>query len=105
MTSHPTPSLQAADDASAAVQKTPNRITLHSIKSKVTAVNYLHPDLLPSMTICVLQLDNGYVVVGKSAPTDPANYDEELGEQFAYEDALRQVWPLEAYLLRETLSL
>lgn len=99
-----TPSLQASDDASAAMQKTPYRITLDSIKAKVVEVDYLNPPLLPSMTIAVVMLDNGYAVVGKSAPADPENFDEDLGRQFAYEDALRQVWPLEAYVLRNEMT-
>ena len=35
---------------------------------------------------------------------DAENFDKELGKKFAYEDALRQMWPLEAYLLRERMS-
>jgi hypothetical protein len=99
-----TPSLQASDDASAAVQRTKNRITLDHIKSRVEGVEYINPPSIPHMTIAIVVLDNGYAVVGKSTPADAANFDETLGKQFAYEDALRAVWPLEAYLLREALS-
>ena len=60
---------------------------------------------LDVMTICVCVLDNGWVLLGKSAPADPANYDVDKGATFARDDALRQMWPLEGYLLREKLSL
>jgi hypothetical protein len=49
-------------------------------------------------------LDNGFVLVGKSAPADPGNFNEELGRNFAKDDALRQMWPLEGYLLCEKLT-
>jgi N4 Gp49/Sf6 Gp66 family protein len=43
-------------------------------------------------------------VIGKSAPADPKNFDRELGREFAKENAIRQLWELEAYLLREKLA-
>lgn len=99
-----TGSLEASDAASAAVQKTPNRVSLASMQAKVASATYLNPEVLPSMTICVMQMHNGFVVVGKSAPADPENFDPRLGEQFAYEDCIRQLWPLEGYALRERLA-
>lgn len=98
-----TPSLQASDDASAEVQKTPNRVTLQSLKDKIERVDYMYSDLIPHMTICVAITSNGFALVGKSTPADPENFDAALGKQFAFEDALRQMWPLEAYLLRERM--
>lgn len=55
------------------------------------------------LTLCVLVLDNGWVMTGKSAPASPENFDVIKGQTFAYEDAIRQLWPLEGYLLRERL--
>jgi hypothetical protein len=52
----------------------------------------------------VCHTQNGFAVVGKSAPADPSNYDEELGKRFAKEDCIRQLWQLEGYLLREKLG-
>ena len=56
------------------------------------------------MTLCFITMQNGYIVVGKSAPASPDNFNREIGEHFAYKDAFRQIWPLEGYLLRERLS-
>lgn len=97
-------SLEISDQAAAAVQKSQHRVTLDSMKAKITDEEFLHPRTMPHMTICVLTTDNGFALVGKSTPADPENFDQELGEKFAFEDALRQMWPLEAYLLREILS-
>ena len=106
-------SLRLTDDASRAVQKTPNRVSLDSMLDKVAGEYFTTLDkafsgcpILPGMevmTICTLVMQNGFIVIGKSAPADPANYDEALGRRFAKEDAIRQLWPLEGYALREKL--
>ncbi len=97
-------SVETTEAMSKAVQKTPNRVSLDSINEKIAGVEYIKPDCNPSMTIAVVQMNNGFVVLGKSAPADPENYDEQLGMTFAKEDAIRQLWQLEGYLLRERLS-
>jgi hypothetical protein len=94
---------ELADQAAAAVQKTPNRVTLESLRAKIVNREFIHPTSIPHMTICVLMLENGFAVVGKSTPADAANFNPELGEKFALEDAERHIWPLEAYLLREKM--
>ena len=97
-------SLRATDDASRAVQKSPNRVSLDSMVEKIASEEYLHPESLPEMTICVMRMANGFAVIGKSAPADPANFNPELGRKFAKEDAIRQLWPLEGYALRERMA-
>lgn len=97
-------SLEVTDAASQAVQKTPHRVSLDSIKDKIAERVFMRPDIEPTMTICLLKMSNGFIVVGKSAPADPANFDQKLGEQFAFEDCIRQLWPLEGYRLRSELA-
>lgn len=92
------------------------RVSLQSMEDKVSSRVFLNvgdaaercgiPATAPMflMTLCVLTMSNGFVVVGKSAPASAANYDREKGQTFAYEDAIRQLWPLEGYALRERLS-
>lgn len=78
------------------------RVSLSDIHSKVKQTVYtVLPDT--TTTICQLFLQNGFVVIGTSACVDPANYNQGLGERFAYEDAINKVWPLEGYLLAEEL--
>jgi hypothetical protein len=98
-------SVRVGDDEAKAVQKTKYRVSLDSILMKIVHEDYEHPTRHPHMTLCIITTDNGYIVVGKSTPADPDNYDEDLGKKFAKEDAIRQLWPLEAYLLREQMSL
>lgn len=84
------------------------KLTPDLIKSKIAMEKYIFPaDHGPSepkvLTVCVLTLKNGFQVVGKSACADPANFNAELGQKIAYDDAFRQIWALEGYLLREQL--
>ena len=55
------------------------------------------------MTLCVITMRNGFVEVGKSAPASPENFDKEKGRTFAYEDAVRNLWPKLGYALRDAL--
>ena len=98
------PALKASDDAAAAVQKTPNRVTLESLYDKIATVEYYNPEAVPHMTIAIVVLKNGFVVTGESAPADPENFDLELGKELAHKAAVVKIWPLEGYVLRERLS-
>jgi len=50
-------------------------------------------------TICQLELENGFTINGISSVLDGNDFNLLMGRQFAYQDAVRQIWPLEAYLL------
>lgn len=90
----------AAKDLPAGAQ----RVALHQLREKVEHVEIVRPFCAPTLTIAVVRLVNGFTLVGKSACADPAAFDAEKGERFAVDDALRQLWPLEAYVLREKLD-
>lgn len=108
-------SLQVTEEIAAAGATAP-RVSLQSIKDKIvgehiftaaealTALNHPVHDSLKLLTICILVMGNGFVVIGKSAPASPENFDAEKGATFAREDAIRQLWPLEGYALREVLA-
>lgn len=53
-------------------------------------------------TICTIYLDNGYTVRGESACVNPANYNPEIGERIAYDNAVNALWPLFGFLLAES---
>lgn len=113
-----TQSLKATEEVGARGATHP-RVTLEDIKSSIALLHFstadalLPPELpegaaqhvgpLKILTLCVLVMRNGFVVVGKSAPASPENYTQEKGEQFAYEDAVRQIWPLMGFALRDRL--
>lgn len=56
-----------------------------------------------TLTICVLELQNGMHIVGESACVSPENFDEAKGQEIALSNAIQKVWQLEGYLLREKL--
>lgn len=51
-------------------------------------------------TAVVLQLQNGFEVVGTSACVDAASYNHETGKKYARERAITKVWELEGYRLQ-----
>lgn len=88
-------------DAQAKVEtKTAPRVTLDGIKTNIFEVRYLFDGTL---TIAVVEMRNGFKVLGKAAPADARNFDPEVGQRYAYEDAIKQLWALEGYLLCERL--
>jgi hypothetical protein len=118
-----TTSLQASETISAALSTAP-RVSLEQMEARIAdkrfftvgeALTAMAKDagmlpLIPHrqsplhlLTVCVMVLDNGWVMIGKSAPASAENFNEAKGQLFAYEDAIRQLWPLEGYLLRERL--
>jgi hypothetical protein len=78
------------------------KVTLEGIKAKIKGETYL---VLPDgrTTLCILDLENGYSIKGLSACVDPAEFDETIGRKIAFDDAFRQIWPLEGYLLAEQI--
>jgi hypothetical protein len=56
---------------------------------------------LDNLTLCLVVMKNGFVVVGKSAAASPENYDWEKSKTLSYEDAVRQIWPLMAFALKD----
>jgi hypothetical protein len=78
------------------------KVTEESIKRKIKDVRY--GSVGPSGTMCTIMMRNGFQVVGFSASASVENFDEEVGRRYAYDNALKQLWPLEGYLLRSILA-
>ncbi|SRR5258708_33593199 len=103
--------LEESDKEAAAVAVAP-RVTLNDIKSSIKATHFINAfdvtktvdESLKVLTICLVVHKNGFTIVGKSAPASPENYNKELGEKLAYEDCIRQLWPLMGFALRERLA-
>ncbi len=111
---HANESLKATEAAAGAGRTAP-RVSLSDIEANIEEVYYVTGDeALESysgiaenfslLTLCFVEMKNGYIVVGKSAPASPENFNAELGKKFAYEDAIRQLWPLMGFALRDKLS-
>lgn len=61
------------------------------------------PHPLDMLTFCVLVLRNGFTVTGESACASPENFNAEIGRRIARENAVRKIWPLLGYELKERL--
>lgn len=61
-----------------------------------------HP--LTLLTFCVLVLRNGFTVHGVSACASPENFNVEIGQRIARENAEREIWPLLWFRLRDQLA-
>jgi hypothetical protein len=62
---------------------------------------YVFPNT--TLTICKLELKNGFCVTGESAAVSMANFNEEIGRKVARENARDKIWVLEGYLLKQKL--
>lgn len=82
---------------------------IHYVSGKDAIVGNTHApsatthDALNLLTICIVVMKNGFTIIGKSAPASPENFDRDKGRTFAYEDAVRQIWPLMGFALRDRL--
>ena len=79
------------------------RITPAHIDS-VIANKQFHVFEGSQLTVCCLTLQNGFTVTGESACASPANFNQEIGEKVAFENARNKIWALEGYLLKQKLS-
>jgi len=109
-----------ATEAECAEGRTAPRVSLADIEANIDNVAYVTGDQIfeirgvPStqlayescsvLTICLVTTKCGFNIVGKSAPASYGNFDAELGRKLAYEDAVRQLWPLMGYALRARLA-
>lgn len=57
-----------------------------------------------TLTICIMTTADGFHLVGKSAAASPENFDEDVGRELARDDARKQLWLLEGYVLKAILA-
>lgn len=77
------------------------RVTSEMLEANIKEVNYLQHELL---TICVLTLQNGFMVTGESACADKENFDLDVGKRLAYHNAKQAIWKFMGYELRTQLA-
>ena len=78
------------------------RLTPADIDAAIVSESFT---VLPSgkAMVCELILRNGFSVRGESACVSKENFNFEIGEKIAREDARNKVWMLEGYALQERL--
>ncbi len=75
------------------------RVTKESIAARICDKKFTR--IGETLTHCAIILDNGYVVTGESACVNPENYDQQIGERIAYDNAFSKLWSLFGFLLAE----
>lgn len=79
------------------------RLTPEKIDAQIKAEAY-HVFPGTTLTVCALTLQNGFLVTGESAAASPENFDVELGQKIARENARNKIWAFEGYALRNVLA-
>ena len=78
------------------------RLTPDIIDSKIKDIDY-HVFESTCLTVCCITLQNGFTVTGESACASHENFDREIGEKIAFDNARSKIWMLEGYLLKQSL--
>ena len=95
------PKISSAEAQAEIDKKTFPRVTKDSIAAQIASAEYVNRGTL---TICIITMQNGFRQLGQSACASPENYDQNIGERLAFEDAFRGLWALEGYLLCEIMN-
>lgn len=78
------------------------RVTPERIQDVIKKEDY-HVFTGSQLTVCVLTLENGFTVSGTSACASPENFDAEIGQKIAKDNAKNEIWALEGYSLKQKL--
>lgn len=78
------------------------RLTPEGINAVIKHENYF---VFPgtTLTVCALELENGFIVTGESAAASKENFNADIGREIAFRNARDKIWALEGYLLRQRL--
>jgi len=78
------------------------RVTPDIINATIAKEHY-HIFQGTSLTVCVIELKNGFTVTGESACVSPENFDAEIGKKIAFDNAREKIWALEGYALADRI--
>jgi hypothetical protein len=88
------------DEMNAAIAALPGeKVTKDAMEARIVDTAFIR--IGATVTVCSLTLDNGYSVRGESACVDAVNYNQEIGEKLARDQAFAKLWPLFGFLLSE----
>ena len=79
-----------------------NKITVEFLNSEIANVEYLRP--VGTLTICVITTKDGFTFTGESACVDPTNFNQEIGEKIAYDNAFNKMWLPYGFWLHKVLT-
>ena len=89
--------------AMALVAALPERkLTKEFLESEIDKVEYNR--FGETNTHCTITTKSGFSFTGESACVDPNNYNKELGEKYAYENAFEKMWMPYGFWLHKALA-
>lgn len=78
------------------------RVTKDDVLDAIAKEEFLYT---ATLTFCVLTLVNGWTVTGESACASPANYNKEIGDRLAKDNAISKIWGFLGFSLKEKLHI
>ena len=89
--------------AMALVATLPERkLTKEFLESEIDKVEYNR--FGETNTHCTITTKSGFTFTGESACVDPNNFDQKIGEKFAYENAFNKMWTPYGFWLHKALA-
>ena len=89
--------------AMALVATLPERkLTKEFLESEIDTVEYNR--FGDTNTHCTIKTKSGFSFTGESACVDPNNFDQKIGEKFAYENAFNKMWMPYGFWLHKALA-
>ncbi len=89
--------------AMALVATSPERkLTKEFLESEIDKVEYNR--FGETNTHCTITTKSGFSFTGESACVDPNNFDQKIGEKFAYENAFNKMWTPYGFWWHKTLA-
>lgn len=79
------------------------KVTIEQVEAAIVGETYT---VLPNgrTTVCQLTLDNGFTVEGQSACVSIENFNAELGNKYARQRAVDEVWHVLGFRLADKLK-
>ena len=81
----------------------PNTVTKEQLDDLVARSKVEYAVFGKKLTVAVITLPSKFKVTGEASCVDAKNFNKELGETYALENAIKKLWELEGYLLAERL--
>ena len=79
-----------------------NKITKEFLESQIDDIKYTQMN--DRLTHCLITTKSGFLFSGESVVIDPSNFDKELGEKYAYEEAFNSMWEPYGFWLHGQLT-
>ncbi len=78
------------------------KLTKEFLESEIGNVEYVR--IGEKTTHCTITTKSGFTFTGESACVDPNNFDQNIGEKFAYEQAFEKMWMPYGFWLHKALA-